>query len=146
MDLVRAVKLVLPFISWLSICRRQGTRHGARAEQRSPTWPLGPRCMRLIAPTVQDELMGARRALAASKAHMQGARMIKEGGYPVATILAQLEKRLGVLEPGRGVSAEAWFGELPVPEAQVALFLALLELAGCRKSCSPSGSASALRC
>jgi chromatin segregation and condensation protein Rec8/ScpA/Scc1 (kleisin family) len=85
------------------------------------------------APTVQDALTAARRALAAARAHAQGARMIEEEGYPVAAILAQLEQRLRALEPGRGVSTEAWFGELPVPEARVTLLLALLELARLQK-------------
>ena len=80
-------------------------------------------------PTVHDALTAARRALAAAKAHAQGARMVEEEGYPVAVILVQLEQRLRALEPGRGVSTEAWFGELPAPEAQVTLLLALLELA-----------------
>jgi segregation and condensation protein A len=85
------------------------------------------------APTVQDALTAARRAVAAAKAHTQGAHMVADEGYPVAAILAQLEQRLGALEPGRGVSTEAWFGELPVPEAQVTLLLALLELARLQK-------------
>jgi uncharacterized protein involved in copper resistance len=79
------------------------------------------------APTVQDALTAARRAVAAAKAHTQGAHMVADEGYTVAAILAQLEQRLGALEPGRGVSTEAWFGELP--EAQATLLLALLELA-----------------
>ena len=84
-------------------------------------------------PTVHDALTAARRALAAAKAHTQGARMVEEEGYPMAMILAQLEQRLRALEPGRGVSTEAWFGELPVLEAQVTLLLALLELARLQK-------------
>ena len=85
------------------------------------------------APTVQDALAAARRAVAAAKAHAQGARMIEEEGYPVAAILAQLEQRLRALEPGRAVSTAAWFGELPAPEARVTLLLALLELARLQK-------------
>lgn len=84
-------------------------------------------------PTVHDALTAARRALAAAKAHAQGARMIEEESYPVTMILAQLEQRLGAVEPGRGVSTEAWFGELPGPAAQVTLLLALLELARLQK-------------
>jgi chromatin segregation and condensation protein Rec8/ScpA/Scc1 (kleisin family) len=44
-------------------------------------------------------------------------------------MMSQLEERLQVLDVGRGVSIEAWFEELRVPEARVALLLALLELA-----------------
>ncbi len=80
-------------------------------------------------PTVQDALTAARRALAAAKAHAQASRSIENESYPVAEILAQLDRRLEALEPGRGVSTEGWFEELAAPEAQVTLFLALLELA-----------------
>ena len=80
-------------------------------------------------PTVQDALLAARRALALARAHAQGSRSFEGESYPVAAILAQLDRRLEALEPGRGVSTERWFAELPAPEAQVTLFLALLELA-----------------
>ena len=80
-------------------------------------------------PTVQDALVAARRALAVAKAHAQGSRSLEAESYPVADILAQLDRRLAALEPGRGISTEEWFEELPVPEARVTLFLALLELA-----------------
>ncbi len=79
-------------------------------------------------PTVADALLAARRALAAARAHAAGARSLDES-YPVAEILAQLDRRLEALEPGRGVSTREWFEELPAPEAQVTLLLALLELA-----------------
>ena len=80
-------------------------------------------------PTVQDALLAARRALAIARAHAQGSRELETESYPVAKILAQLARRLEALEPGCGVSTEKWFAELPAPEAQVTLFLALLELA-----------------
>ncbi len=48
---------------------------------------------------MQDALTAARRALAAAKAHAQGARVIEEEGYPVAAILAKLQQRLVALEP-----------------------------------------------
>jgi chromatin segregation and condensation protein Rec8/ScpA/Scc1 (kleisin family) len=80
-------------------------------------------------PTVHDALMAARRALAVAKVHAQGSRSFESESYPVAAILAQLDRRLEELEPGRGVSTERWFEELSAPEAQVTLFLALLELA-----------------
>jgi segregation and condensation protein A len=79
-------------------------------------------------PTVADALLAARRALAAARAHAAGARSLDES-YPVAEILAQLDRRLEALEPGRGVSTREWFAELPAPEARVTLLLALLELA-----------------
>ena len=85
------------------------------------------------APTLQDALRAGRRALATAEAHAQGARVLEEEAYPAAAILAQLEQRLQALEPGRGMSTEAWFGELPGPEAQITLFLALLELARLQK-------------
>ena len=53
--------------------------------------------------------------------------------YPVAAILARLDRRIEALEVGRGVSTEVWFEELPVPEAQVTLLLALLELVRLRR-------------
>jgi chromatin segregation and condensation protein Rec8/ScpA/Scc1 (kleisin family) len=59
---------------------------------------------------------------------LQQSRLDTES-YPVAEILAQLDRRLDAIEPGCGVSTEEWFTELPVREAQVTLFLALLELA-----------------
>ncbi len=80
-------------------------------------------------PTVADALLAARRALAAARAHAAGARALDGESYPVAEILAQLDRRLQALEPGRGVSTEGWFEELPGQEAQVTLLLALLELA-----------------
>jgi len=54
---------------------------------------------------------------------------IETESYPVTEILAQLDRRLEALEPGRGVSTREWFEELPAPEARVTLLLALLELA-----------------
>jgi segregation and condensation protein A len=84
-------------------------------------------------PTVQDALLAARRALAVARAHAQGSRSFEGETYPVAATLAQLDRRLEALEPGRGVSTEGWFEELPVHEAQVILFLALLELARLQK-------------
>ena len=80
-------------------------------------------------PTVQDALLAACRALAVAKAHAQGSRSLDGERYPLAAILAQLNRRLEALEVGRGVSPEGWFEELPAPEAQVTLSLALLELA-----------------
>ncbi len=80
-------------------------------------------------PTVQDALLAARRALAVARAHAAGARSLDGESYPVAEILAQLDRRLEALEPGRGVSTREWFAELPAPEARVTLLLALLELA-----------------
>ncbi len=80
-------------------------------------------------PTVADALLAARRALAVARAHAAGARSLDGESYPVAEILAQLDRRIEALEPGRGVSTERWFEELAAPEAQVTLFLALLELA-----------------
>ncbi len=80
-------------------------------------------------PTVADALLAARRALAVARAHAAGARSLDGESYPVAEILAQLDRRLETLEPGRGVSTQRWFEELPAPEAQVTLLLALLELA-----------------
>ncbi len=80
-------------------------------------------------PTVQDALVAAGRALAVAKAHSEGARAIETESYPVTEILAQLDRRLEALEPGRGVSTREWFEELPAPEARVTLLLALLELA-----------------
>jgi chromatin segregation and condensation protein Rec8/ScpA/Scc1 (kleisin family) len=80
-------------------------------------------------PTVQDAVLAARRALAVARAHAQGSRSFDSESYPVAAILAQLDRRLEALEPLRGISTEGWFEELPAPEAQVTLLLALLELA-----------------
>lgn len=80
-------------------------------------------------PTVQDALLAARRSLAVARAHGQGSRSFEGESYPVAAILAQLDRRLEALEPGRGVSTEGWFAELSAPEARVTLLLALLELA-----------------
>jgi segregation and condensation protein A len=80
-------------------------------------------------PTVADALLAARRALAVARAHASGARSFDGESYPVAEILAQLDRRLEALEPGRGVSTREWFAELPAPEARVTLLLALLELA-----------------
>jgi chromatin segregation and condensation protein Rec8/ScpA/Scc1 (kleisin family) len=80
-------------------------------------------------PTVADALLAARRALAVARAHAAGARSLDGESYPVAEILAQLDRRLEALEPGRGVSTREWFAELPAPEARVTLLLALLELA-----------------
>jgi chromatin segregation and condensation protein Rec8/ScpA/Scc1 (kleisin family) len=80
-------------------------------------------------PTVQDALLAARRALAVAKAHAQGSPSFEGESYPVAAILAQLDRRLEALEAGRGVSTREWFAELSGPEAQVTLLLALLELA-----------------
>ncbi len=73
--------------------------------------------------------MAARRAPAVAKAHAEGARALESESYPVAAILAQLDRRLEALEPGCGVSTKEWFEELPAPEARVTLLLALLELA-----------------
>ncbi len=95
---------------------------GSLADERVPAQP-----------TVQDALMAARRALATARAHAQGLRSLDTESYPVAAILAQLDRRLEALEPGRGVSTEGWFAELPEPEAQVTLLLALLELARLQK-------------
>ena len=78
---------------------------------------------------MQDALLAARRALAVAKAHAQGLRSLEGESYPVAAILALLDRRLEALEPGREVSTEGWFAELTAPEAQVTLLLALLELA-----------------
>jgi segregation and condensation protein A len=78
-------------------------------------------------PTVQDALLAARRALAVASSHAAGARSLDGESYPVAEILAQLDRRLEALEPGRGVSTEEWFEELPAPEARITLLLALLE-------------------
>jgi chromatin segregation and condensation protein Rec8/ScpA/Scc1 (kleisin family) len=80
-------------------------------------------------PTVADALLAARRALAVARAHAAGARSLDGESYPVAEILAQLDRRIEALETGCGVSTERWFEELPAPEARVTLFLALLELA-----------------
>ncbi len=85
------------------------------------------------APTVHDALLAARRALAVAKAYAQGSNAVLPERYPVEDILAALEHRLATLEPGRGVSTEPWFEDLAPPEAQVALFLALLELARLKK-------------
>jgi chromatin segregation and condensation protein Rec8/ScpA/Scc1 (kleisin family) len=80
-------------------------------------------------PTVQDALVAARRALAAARTHAEGSRALDTESYPVATILAQLDRRIEALEPGRGVSTREWFEELPAPEARVTRLMALLELA-----------------
>jgi segregation and condensation protein A len=84
-------------------------------------------------PTVQDALLAARRALAVARAHAAGARSLDGESYPVAEILAQLDRRIQALEPGCGVSTREWFAELPAPEARVTLLLALLELARLQK-------------
>ena len=91
-------------------------------------------------PTVQDALLAARRALATARAHAQGSRSFEDESYPVAAILAQLDRRLEALEPGRGVSTSEWFAELHAPEAQVTLFLALLELARLQRVLLAQGS------
>ena len=90
---------------------------GSLADERVPAQP-----------TVQDALRAARRALAVAQAHAQGSRSFEGENYPVAEILAQLDRRLEELEPGRGVSTEEWFAELPGTEARVTLLLALLEM------------------
>ena len=91
---------------------------GSLADQRLPAQP-----------SLQDALMAARRALAVARAHAQGSRSFESESYPGAAILVQLDRRLEALEPGRGVSTVEWFAELPGPEAQVTLLLALLEMA-----------------
>ncbi len=70
-------------------------------------------------PTVQDAIVAARRAVAVAKA--QGSSSLEAESYPVAEVLAHLDWRLAALEPGRGISTEEWFEELPVPEARVTL-------------------------
>ncbi len=79
-------------------------------------------------PTVQDALVAARRALAAARTHAEGSRALDTESYPVAAILAQLDRRLEALELGRGVSTQRWFAELAPPEARVTLLMTLLEL------------------
>ena len=66
-------------------------------------------------PTVQDALLAARRALVVAKEHAQGSRSLENESYPIAEILAQLDRRIGALKPGRGVSTEGWFRSYPTP-------------------------------
>ncbi len=65
------------------------------------------------APTVQDVLVAARRALEQARAHAQGTTLAAADAYPVETLSRGLEERLAALEPGRGISTEAWFTALP---------------------------------
>ena len=81
------------------------------------------------APTVHDVLLAARRALEQARAHAQGSAVAAPDPYPLENLYRELEERLAALEPGRGVSTEEWFRELPDPQARCALLLALLELA-----------------
>ncbi len=85
------------------------------------------------APTVHDVLLAARRALEQARAHAQGSAVAAPDPYPLENLYRELEERLAALEPGRGVSTEEWFRELPAPQARCALLLALLELARLRR-------------
>ena len=100
------------------------------AEEMQPTSAALPEGREpAAAPTVHDVLLAARRALDQARAHAQGATTSAPDAYPIETLSRRLEERLASLEPGRGVSTEAWFAALPDPQAKAALLLALLEFA-----------------
>ena len=80
------------------------------------------------APTVQDALVSARRALAAARLHAD-AKAAADAGMTVEEVLAALKVRLSGLASGETLSTAAWFGEDAPAETQTALLLALLELA-----------------
>jgi segregation and condensation protein A len=107
-----------------------GVGPGSERERRTEAREPQPAAVSVPAvPTVNDMLLAARRALEHARAQAQGAALAPADAYPVERLYRELEERLAVLEPGRGVSTEEWFRALPDGHAQAALLLALLELA-----------------
>lgn len=80
------------------------------------------------APTVEDVLEAARRALESARA----ARSLESGEQDSATVeelVRWIGARLGALPCPAAVSTAEWFRSQPSGQARAALFLALLELA-----------------
>ena len=81
-------------------------------------------------PTVQDVVEAARRAFAAAEAHARAAaELAAPETLTVEAAMEHLTRHLSAMEPGRAASTAAWLEEQAEPEARIALFLALLELA-----------------
>lgn len=83
--------------------------------------------------TVQDALLTGRQAVAVPAAHAQSVDARAGEEYSVEPASRLIEERLQALDFASGISTEARFEELRVPEARVALLLALLELARLQK-------------
>ncbi len=80
--------------------------------------------------TVADVIASARRAVELERARTEHASPLPPPDpYTVEAAIAGIERTVAVLEPGRGISTAGWFAQAAEPEAQIALLLALLELA-----------------
>jgi segregation and condensation protein A len=96
----------------------------ARADQERK--PFAGEFIAAAAPTLNDALMAARRALETARVHA-GTPAPPPDAYPLDKEIKRLFERLASLPFAEAISTEKWFRE--EPEAAVSLFLALLELA-----------------